>query len=151
MAVHPYFCPWSSTSLGTSFSQISPQLTRMLFYHQGFPLLLLNRSVMSHCNHIDCSPPGSSVHEIIQARLLEWVAISFSRGSFWPRDQTSFSCVSCLEARFFTTEPWQRIPSTYTSNYPSLYCMCVSLFSNKIQAPQGQDILSKPGMILGIS
>ena len=34
-----------------------------------------------------CSPPGSSVHGILQARILEWVAISLSRGSFWPRDQ----------------------------------------------------------------
>ena len=36
----------------------------------------------------DCSPPGSSVHEILQARILEWVAISFSRGSSRPRDET---------------------------------------------------------------
>ena len=36
----------------------------------------------------DCSPPGSSAHGISQARILEWVAISFSRGSFWPRDWT---------------------------------------------------------------
>ena len=37
---------------------------------------------------VDCSPPGSSVHGILQARILEWVAISFSRGSSWPRDWT---------------------------------------------------------------
>ena len=37
---------------------------------------------------MDCSPPGSSVHEISQARILEWVAISFSKVSSWPRDQT---------------------------------------------------------------
>ena len=40
------------------------------------------------CNPMDCSPPGSSVHEILQTRILEWVAISSSRGSSWPRDQT---------------------------------------------------------------
>ena len=40
---------------------------------------------------MDCSLPGSSVHEIFQARILEWVAISFSRGSFQPRDQTRAS------------------------------------------------------------
>ena len=39
-----------------------------------------------------CSPPGSPVHGILQARILEWVAISFSRGSSWPRDQTQVSC-----------------------------------------------------------
>ena len=40
--------------------------------------------------------PGSSVYEISQARILEWVAISSSRGSSQPRDQTHFSCVSCI-------------------------------------------------------
>ena len=40
---------------------------------------------------MDCSPPGSSVHGILQARILEWVAISFSRGSSPPRDQTQVS------------------------------------------------------------
>ena len=41
------------------------------------------------CNPVDCSPPGSSVEGIAQARILEWVAISFSRGSYQLRDQTS--------------------------------------------------------------
>ena len=44
------------------------------------------------CNPVDCSPPGSSVHGILQARILEWVAISFSRGSSRPRDWTWVSC-----------------------------------------------------------
>ena len=42
------------------------------------------------------SLPGSSVHEILQARILEWVAISFSRGSFQSRNQTHVSCISCI-------------------------------------------------------
>jgi len=46
------------------------------------------------CNHMDCSPPDSSVHGIFQARILEWVAISYSKGSFWPRDRTCISCIS---------------------------------------------------------
>ena len=50
----------------------------------------LSHSVVSE--PMDCSPPGSSVHGILQARILEWVAISSSRESFWPRDRT---CVSC--------------------------------------------------------
>ena len=48
---------------------------------------------------LDCSLPGSSVHGILQARILEWIAIPFSRGSSQPRDQT---CVSHIEGRFFT-------------------------------------------------
>ena len=51
---------------------------------------------------MDCSLPGSSVHGILQARILEWIAISFSRGSSWPRDQTR---VSCITGSFFTNEP----------------------------------------------
>ena len=46
------------------------------------------------CGSMDYSLPGSSVHGISQAKILEWVAISFSRGSFQPRDQT---CISCID------------------------------------------------------
>jgi len=45
---------------------------------------------------MDGSPPGSSVHGIFQARILEWVAISYSRGSSRPRDQTHISCILCI-------------------------------------------------------
>jgi len=48
------------------------------------------------CNPMDCNPPGSSVHGILQAKVLEWVAISSCRGSSGPRDQTHVSCVSCV-------------------------------------------------------
>ena len=48
------------------------------------------------CDTMDCSPTGFSVHGISQARILEWVAISFSRGSSWPRDWIQVSCISCI-------------------------------------------------------
>ena len=51
------------------------------------------------CNPVDYSPPGSSVRGILQARILAWVAISFSRRSSQPRDQT---WVSCIAGRLFT-------------------------------------------------
>ena len=47
------------------------------------------------CDPMDCSPPGSSVHGILQARKLEWVAMPFSRGSSQSRNRTRVSCVSC--------------------------------------------------------
>ena len=50
------------------------------------------------CGPIDCSPPSSSAHEILKARILGWVAIPFSKGSFWPRDRT---WVSRIAGRFF--------------------------------------------------
>ena len=61
---------------------------------------LVTQSCLILCNPMDCSPTGCSVHAIPQARILEWVAISFSRGSSWPRDQTQ---VSCIASRFITT------------------------------------------------
>ena len=58
--------------------------------------------VSDSCDPMDCNPPGSSVHGISQTRILEWVAISFFRGSSQPRDLTQ---VSYVAGRFFTTEP----------------------------------------------
>ena len=55
------------------------------------------------CHPMDCSPPGSSVHEIFQAWVLKWVAISFSRGYSWLRDRTHVSYF-CVASGFFTTE-----------------------------------------------
>ena len=61
---------------------------------------LVAQSHLTLCNLMDCSPPGSSVHGILQARILEWVVIPFSRGSSQPRDRTR---VSCIAGGFFTT------------------------------------------------
>ena len=57
------------------------------------------QSCTTLCDSMDCSLPGSSIHRILQARILEWVAIPFPRGSSQPRDQTQ---VSCTVNRFFT-------------------------------------------------
>ena len=57
------------------------------------------QSCLTLCNPSDCSPPGFSVHGILQARTLEWIVIPFSRGTSQPRDQT---LVSCITGRFFT-------------------------------------------------
>ena len=62
----------------------------------------VTQSCLTLWDPMDCSPPGSLVHGISQARMLEWVAIPFSRGSSWPRDRNSH-LLHCR--RFFTTEP----------------------------------------------
>ena len=54
---------------------------------------LVVKSCPTLCDPMDCRISGSSVHGISQARILEWVAISFSRQSSWPRDQTHISCI----------------------------------------------------------
>ena len=79
------------------------QCLLFLWKNRGTPSLkvkvLVTQSYQTLYNPMDCSPPGSSVHEILQARILKWVAIPFSRGSSQPRDQTR---VSSITDRFFT-------------------------------------------------
>ena len=60
--------------------------------------VLVAQSCPTLCNPMDCSPPGFSVHRNLQARILEWVAISSSKGSSRLRDHTQ---VSCIAGRFF--------------------------------------------------
>ena len=62
------------------------------------------------CDPMDCSPPGSSVQGILQARVLEWVTISFSGGSSWSRDWTH---ISCIASRFFTVWVTKEAPSVF--------------------------------------
>ena len=78
-----------------------PLVTRDLLHEETVPLgphrvCSVAQSCLTLCNPVDCSPPGSSVHGILQARILECVAITYSRGSSWPRDQTWVSRVSWI-------------------------------------------------------
>ena len=61
--------------------------------------VLVTRLCSTLCDNLDCSPPGSSVHGILQARILKWVAIPFFGGSSQPRNQTQ---VFCIAGRLFT-------------------------------------------------
>ena len=54
------------------------------------------QSCLTICDPVDCSPPGSSVHGILQARTLEWVVVPSSRGPSRSRDRTQVSYVSCV-------------------------------------------------------
>ena len=75
-------------------------------------VLLVAQLYPTLCDPVDRSPPGSSVHGILQARILEWIAIPFSRGTSWPRGQT---LVSCIAGRFFTI--WatgKTLPTSHT-------------------------------------
>ena len=91
-ATKSHICLTFSLSLCKSLSAIwlSPK-GKCSKGHSSPTSLFLNEvthSCPTLCNFMDCSLPGSSIHRIFQARILEWVAISFSRGSSWPRDQT---------------------------------------------------------------
>ena len=66
------------------------------------------------CDPMDCSPPGSSVHGILRARILEWVVIPFSRGSSWPRNGTHISWVSCIGRQIpYHWITWEALIMTY--------------------------------------
>ena len=94
----------------TSFSSITFQII-LTYDGPSFDILILSvreeeELVGQSCpmlwDPMYCSQPGSSVHGILQARILEWVATSFSRGPFQPRCQTWVSYVSCIAGGFFT-------------------------------------------------
>ena len=96
------------------------------------------------CDPMDCSPPGSSVHGILQTRIMELVAIPFSRGSSRPRDQTWVSCISCISRRILyglshqespfhqnftlTTPPKLESPMTTTMLNPMVRSIFTPLF-----------------------
>ena len=72
------------------------------FYSKVLGFFWLLCPIWLFCNPVDCSLPGSSVHGILQARILEWVAIPFSRGPSQRRDPTH---ISCIAGGFFTAKP----------------------------------------------
>ena len=68
---------------------------------------LVAQSCLTLCDPLDYSPPGFPVHGILQARILKWVAIPFSRGSSWLRNWTHVSCISCVDRRIlYHWAPW---------------------------------------------
>ena len=99
------FCGWST---------FQPLLSR-------FPVLIVYlcsvpQSRWTFCDPMDCSPPGSSVHGISQARILEWIAVSSSRGSSWASGWIHISCISCISRRILIIylsifSPWANIGS----------------------------------------
>ena len=94
------------------------------------------------CDPMDCNLPGSSVHGILQARILEWVSMSFSRGSSWSKNRTR---VSCIAGRFFTN--WttrEALPFTYIPwlLMEDFYCRVASA-TEKAMAPHSSTLAWK--------
>ena len=86
--------------------------------------VLVTQSCPTLCNPMDYSQSGSSVHEILQARILEWVATPFSRRSSIPRDQTQ---VSCTVGRFFTMWAPREVQAWVTL---SCFTACLLILKN---------------------
>ena len=95
-------------------AESSVLLIPIIFYTCACSIVQL---CLTLCDPMDCHPPGSSVHGILQARILGWIAMSSSRGSSQPRDQTFVSFVSCIAGRFFfIIEPSDKPFYTYFFN-----------------------------------
>ena len=73
------------------------------------------------CDSTDCSLPGSSVHGVFQARVLDWVAISCSRGSSWPRDRTQVSSIADRRFTVRTTREAQNVVELQKKNPMNLW------------------------------
>ena len=90
--LHPNAAAWQGSSArcahGSPCSEYAPEFTAKVKESESEAA----QSCPTLCNPMDCSLPGSSIHGILQARILEWVAIPFSRGSSPPRDRTQVSC-----------------------------------------------------------
>ena len=98
---HPHFNP--STDIQPIVSQSEGDYSQDLSFQEQEPVLSVAQSCWTLFDLMGCSPPGFSVHGILQARILEWVAVPSSRGSLQPRDQTCISH-SSFERGLFTTE-----------------------------------------------
>ena len=87
-------------------------------------------SCLTLCDPMDYNLPGSSVHGILQARILEWVAISHSRGSSWPRDQTHVSFISCIGRRVLYNQHHMGSPTVlgYTVCFQYLFFLLLRDF-----------------------
>ena len=98
-----------------------------------------------------CSPPGSFVHRIHQSRILEQVAISSSRGSSWPSDQTCVSCVSYIAGGFFTL--WAIGKALYSYNLSLLIsCLKMATFTSGYATHKSAHIfISELSVTLGTS
>ena len=94
---------FSSSLSSAQWAQSLPQhfTEALAFSRLAWEMCVNAQSCPTLCNHMDCSPPGSSVHGIFQARILEQVATSCSRGSSQPRDQTRTSFSSCIGRQIF--------------------------------------------------
>ena len=94
---------------------------------------LVAQSYLTLCNPMDCSPPGSSVHGILQTRMLEWVAIPFCRGSFRPRGWTWVSLIAGSFSTVWATREnpsWLYLRASISGLSVLLHCS-ICLFSHQ--------------------
>ena len=96
--IHPLHCwvLWISTN---TYNRITTTASKIQNSSINLLKALVVQLCLILCDAMDCNLPGSSVRGNFQTRILEWIAISFSRGSFWPK---AWTWVSCIAGRLFT-------------------------------------------------
>ena len=104
-----------SGSLACSWGTLTPAIScirklELLFPPHACPCAQSLQSYLTFYDPMDCSPPGFSAHGILQARILEWVAMPSSRQSSQPRDQTHISCIAGGFFTYWTT--WEALTAT---------------------------------------
>ena len=114
------------------------------------------------CNPTDCSPPGSSVHGITQARTREWVPVPSSKGSSWPKDRTQVSCIAGGFFAMWATEEGpcvlhDNVLNVYSLNKPtepSIYSACCLYHSRSLLQARTESPLyashTRPCMMKGL-
>ena len=103
-----------STSLAAVIGINSQQLNFLIVLIYPY-MCLVTQSYLTLSNPMDCRPPGSSVYGILQARILEWVAIPFSRESSWPKDWTHIPCI--LDSLYCLGKPIMQGWGIYNSRW----------------------------------
>ena len=93
-----------------------------------FVCVLVTQSCPALPDPTDCSLPGSSVHGILQARILEWVAIPFSRGSSQPRNPAQVSCIA--GDSLLSEPPWKKYPMWSISFHREMHHLDESVKNN---------------------
>ena len=116
LAIHPV-----CVSIHLSIQSVSLSIFHV-YNLSSICIYVCAQSCLTHFNHVNYSPPGSSVHGISQARILEWIAMPSSRGSSRCKDQACVSCVYCIKSEFL---PHWAIQAIYL---PFLSSMCLWSF-----------------------
>ena len=134
------FCLWISMSIRLGLFPSSLMLplgcvthNAVRFLEMGFLLIHAHVKVVQSCPTL-CDPMDYTVHGILQARILEWVAFPFSRGSFWPRNRTR---VSCIAGGFFIIWITREALFTFVLNSAFMYPRYWVTYNNRWMVPTG--------------
>ena len=117
---------WRSLSFCPFFSSCFTLYLFIFIVVKYAALCLVTQSCPTLCDPMDCSPPSSSVHGILQARILKLVAMPSSRGSSQPRNQTQ---ISCIAGRFFTIWVITEAQQYQEPVFLSFYILTFSFFN----------------------